>query len=365
MVYYASSEEHPLDIVNIQSLEKKVQERMDKGAFGYIAGGAETEYTLFRNTSSFDTVQILPRVLRNLAHADLETSLFGIKLPSPIIEAPSAAHGLAHDGGETFSAKGTALAGSIFSISTYATSAVEEAREAAPGAPQFFQLYMSKDDGFNRYILEKALAADAKAIILTADSTQGGYREADVINHFQFPLPMKNLAAYSSASGVGKGISEIYAAAKQDLSLEDIGKVKDMTKLPVIVKGIQAPEDADLAIKSGADGIWVSNHGGRQLDGGPGSFEVLPKIAEAAAKRVPVIFDSGIRRGEHIFKALASGADITAIGRPVIYGLNLGGAQGVKSVFDHFNKELAITMQLAGTRNIEEVKAAQLWRAGI
>lgn len=175
---------------------------------------------------------------------------------------------------------------------------------------------------------------------------------------------MPNLAAYSnktgSGDGQGKGIAEIYAAAKQGLELTDIQKIKAWTNLPVIVKGIQAPEDAEAAILAGADAIWVSNHGGRQLDGGPASFDVLPSIAKTVAKRVPVIFDSGVRRGEHVFKALASGADLVAIGRPVIYGLNLGGADGVKSVFDHLKMELSITMQLAGTKTIEAVKNTTL-----
>ena len=171
---------------------------------------------------------------------------------------------------------------------------------------------------------------------------------------------MPNLAAYGNADGKGKGISEIYAAAKQDFVPSDIGKLKRLSGLPVIVKGIQSPEDAVIALDAGADGIWVSNHGGRQLDGGPASFAVLPSIAKAVNKRAPIIFDSGVRRGNHVFKALASGADLVAIGRPVIYGLNLGGAEGVKSVFDHFNKELSITMQLAGTKTIEDVKKTEL-----
>ena len=133
-----------------------------------------------------------------------------------------------------------------------------------------------------------------------------------------------------------------------------------MSQLPVFVKGIQAPADAEAAIAAGADGIWVSNHGGRQLDGGPASFECLPKVAEAVHKRVPIVFDSGVRRGEHVFKALASGADLVAIGRPVIYGLNRGGAAGFQSVFEHLNKELSITMQLAGTKTIDDVKNTTL-----
>ncbi|KRK93428.1 lactate oxidase [Latilactobacillus curvatus JCM 1096 = DSM 20019] len=237
---------------------------------------------------------------------------------------------------------------------------MEDAAAAAPDAPQFFQLYMSKDDQFNEFLLKKAVKAGVKAIILTVDSTLGGYREADIETQFQFPLPMPNLAAYSNSDGAGKGISEIYAAAKQGLVPEDIQKIKQITNLPVFVKGIQSPVDAEIAIQAGADGIWVSNHGGRQLDGGPASFEVLPLIAQQVAKRVPIVFDSGIRRGEHVFKALASGADLVAIGRPIIYGLNLGGAQGVQSVFEHLNHELSITMQLAGTKTIDEVKETTL-----
>lgn len=363
-MYYASNEEHPIEVINVASLEDKVKNRMDKGAFGYIRGGAEDEWTMRQNTRSFMNKKIIPRVLQGVDHADLSTNLWNIDLKTPIIQAPTAAQGLAHEKGEINTAKAMAEVGSLFSISTYANTSIEDAASAAPGSPQFFQLYMSKDDNFNEFILEKAVKVGAKAIILTADSTLGGYREEDIINNFQFPLPMPNLAAYSkqsdSGDGKGKGIAEIYAAAKQGLVPEDIKKIKDMSNLPVFVKGIQSSDDAEVAINAGADGIWVSNHGGRQLDGGPASFEVLPDIARVVNKRVPIIFDSGVRRGEHIFKALASGADLVAIGRPVLYGLNLGGASGVVSVFEHLNKELSITMQLAGTKTIDEIKTTIL-----
>ena len=360
MAYVTSNDEKHVEIVNIPSLEGRVKERMDKGAFGYIRGGAEDEFTMNQNTAAFNKKSIIPRVLQGIDSADLTTKLWDIDLKTPIIQAPSAAQGLAHEKGETDTAKGVAAAGSIFSISTYASTAVEDAAAAAPDAPQFFQLYMSKDDKFNEFLIKKAVKAGVKAIILTVDSTLGGYREEDIINKFQFPLPMPNLAAYSSSDGEGKGISEIYAAAKQGIVPEDIKKIKQISGLPVFVKGIQSPDDAELAIEFGADGIWVSNHGGRQLDGGPASFDVLPAIAEQVAKRVPIVFDSGVRRGEHVFKALASGADLVAVGRPIIYGLNLGGAQGVTDVIDHLNQELSITMQLAGTSTIEQVKQTDL-----
>ncbi|MBS4460103.1 lactate oxidase [Lactococcus petauri] len=363
MAYVTSNDEQKVEIVNIASLERRVKDRMEaqgnKGAFGYIRGGAEDEWTMRENTASFNTKTISPRVLRGIDSADLRTSIFGIDLKTPIIQAPVAAQGLAHMEGEVDTAKAMEEMGSLFSISTYGSISVEDAA-AVNGAPQFFQLYMSKDDQFNQFLLEKAVKSGVKAIILTADSTLGGYREEDVINHFQFPLPMPNLAAFSESDGVGKGIFEIYAEAKQGLVLSDIQKIKNWTNLPVIVKGIQDPVDAMGAIAAGADGIWVSNHGGRQLDGGPASFTVLPRIAQVVNKRVPIIFDSGVRRGEHVFKALASGADLVAIGRPVLYGLNLGGKEGVKSVFEHLNKELSITMQLAGAKDIEAIKNTDL-----
>lgn len=155
-------------------------------------------------------------------------------------------------------------------------------------------------------------------------------------------------------------LNNIYAQSKQKISIRDVRFLAEYSELPVFVKGVQAPEDALAAIGAGASGIWVSNHGGRQLDGAPGSFETLKEISEAVQGRVPIVFDSGIRRGEHIFKALAHGADIVAIGRPVLYGLALGGWKGVQSVFEYFQKDLERVMQLAGTQTIDDVKNARL-----
>lgn len=367
--YKASTAEHPIKIVNLDALENQVKENMDKGAFGYIRGGAEDENNLRSNTSAFNKKYIMPRALQGIEFSDLnlKTEFLGIKLDTPIIQAPMAAQGLAHQQGEVATAKGMAKAGSIFSLSTYGNKTIKEVAQAQPGYPFFFQLYMSKNDAFNQYILSQAKQYGAKGIILTVDSPVGGYREDDIKNSFQFPLGFANLEAFAkisddkSKTGKGSGISEIYAQAKQAFTPADIQYVKKMSGLPVIVKGIESPEDADTAIKEGADAIWVSNHGGRQLDSAPATIDVLPAIAKVVNKRVPIVFDSGVRRGSHVFKALASGADVVAVGRPILYGLNLGGAEGVNSVIEQLNKELRINMMLGGARNVKEIQATHLY----
>lgn len=367
--YKASTAEHPIKIVNLDALENQVKENMDKGAFGYIRGGAEDENNLRSNTNAFNKKYIMPRALQGIEFSDLnlKTEFLGIKLDTPIIQAPMAAQGLAHQQGEVATAKGMAKAGSIFSLSTYGNKTIKEVAQAQPGYPFFFQLYMSKNDAFNQYILSQAKQYGAKGIILTVDSPVGGYREDDIKNSFQFPLGFANLEAFAkisddkSKTGKGSGISEIYAQAKQAFTPADIQYVKKMSGLPVIVKGIESPEYADTAIKAGADAIWVSNHGGRQLDSAPATIDVLPAIAKVVNKRVPIVFDSGVRRGSHVFKALASGADVVAVGRPILYGLNLGGAEGVNSVIEQLNKELRINMMLGGARNVKEIQATHLY----
>ncbi|MEY0007119.1 lactate oxidase [Providencia rettgeri] len=367
--YKASDKEGPIKIVNLDELESQVAKSMDKGAFGYIRGGAEDELNLKKNTQHFDNKYIMPRVMQGIeiSDIDLSTDFLGIKLKTPIIQAPMAAQGLAHKDGEIATAKGMAKAGSIFSLSTYGNKTIEEVAEVSGENPFFFQLYMSKNNAFNEFTLKRAKESGAKAIILTVDSPVGGYREDDIRNNFQFPLGFANLELFAkqnsdgSKTGKGAGISEIYAQAKQAFTPADIQYVKKLSGLPVIVKGIQSPEDANVVIKAGADAIWVSNHGGRQLDSGPASFDVLPSIAKVVDKRVPIVFDSGVRRGSHVFKALASGADVVAVGRPILYGLNLGGAEGVNSVIQQLNKELSINMMLGGVKNIEGVKATKLY----
>lgn len=353
--YRASARDKKITIYDIGDLESMVAQIIPQGGFDYIRGGAETENTMRRNESAFDAVDIYPRVMTGVDNPDTRTSIFGVDISMPIIAAPAAAHGLAHVTAEAGSARGVAAAGTIMSVSTYASSTLAKIAEAGNGAPQWFQLYLSKDEDATRALVKSAEDLGYSAIILTVDAPIGGNRVRDARNDFKFPLDLPNVPR----SG-GQGIGTIFATAKNNLTPYDVMWVKSMTDLPVIVKGIQHPDDADIAIGAGADAIWVSNHGGRQLDGAPAAFEVLSEIAVRVNKRVPIIFDGGIRRGQHVFKAVASGADVVAIGRPVIYGLALGGWRGVESVFEYLKADLQRVMWLAGAQTVAEIQDIEL-----
>ncbi len=354
-----SDAEGEIKIINLYDLEKEASKKIDKGAFGYVQGGAEDEVTLRSNSSSFDKKQILPNGMTGLDGGDMKTIFLGIDLPSPIILAPMAAHGMVHKEADKATIRGTHKVGTIMSISTYSSLLVDDIAKSAPDAPFFFQLYMSKDAGFNESVVKKAKDSGAKAIILTVDSGTAGNRESDVRNNYNYSSPTPNVMEYYEGQNMTQ--SQARALRKVGFTGEDIKFVKNAAGLPVLVKGILSPEAAETAIAAGADGIWVSNHGGRQMDGAPATFDILPLIAMAVNKRVPIVFDSGVRRGTHVFKALASGADVVAIGRPALYGLILGGSEGVNDVFQQLNKELTTTMILAGTKDIAAIKKSRLF----
>lgn len=359
--YNAPTEVKEIDIVNTFELEELAKEVMPSGGYGYISGGSGDEYTKKQNIDSFNHKGILPRVLADVENPDTKTTILGHNILAPFIMAPIAAHGLAHATKEAGTARGVSEYGTIMSISAYSGATFEEIEEGLKGSPRWFQLYMSKDDELNKLIVDEAKKDGATAIILTADATLSGNRETDIRNKFVYPFGMPIVSRYLSGSGENMSLNNIYAQSKQKISPKDVEFLTSYSGLPVIVKGIQTPEDALLAIGVGASGVWVSNHGGRQLDGAPGSFDTLEEISRAVGKRVPIIFDSGIRRGEHIFKALASGADIVALGRPMLYGLALGGWKGVQSVLEYFETDLKRVMQLAGTQTVEDIKHAKLF----
>lgn len=360
--YDAPTVEQEIEVVSTYRLEDKAREVVPKGGFDYISGASGDEFTLKQNNKAWSHKGILPRVLADVENPDTSTSILGHDLKVPFIMAPIAAHGLAHVTKEAGTAKGISeFGGTIMSISAYSGASFEEIDKGLKGNPRWFQIYMSKDDEMNKNIVDEAKADGATAIILTADATLSGNREKDMLNKFVYPFGMPIVSRYLTGSGKNMSLNNIYAQSKQKISPADVKFLAEYSGLPIFVKGIQTPEDAVLAIGAGAAGIWVSNHGGRQLDEAPGSFDTLAEISKAVAGRVPIVFDSGIRRGEHIFKAIASGADIVAVGRPVLYGLALGGWKGVKSVLEYFETDLRRVMQLAGTQTIEDVKNAHLF----
>lgn len=359
--YRAGTAHRALDIIDFKRLEAAAEGVLPKGAFDYIARGAGDEWTMRQNEEAFHHRPLIPRVLSDLDAPDPCTDLLGLTLSMPILMAPTAAQGLCHVDAEKATARGVAEVGTLMAVSTYANTPIEDIARAGGGAPQWFQLYLGKDDGANEALVSKAARLGFKAIVLTADATIGGNREADAIDHFTFPLAMPNLPLPGKDKGRASGIGQIFAASRQKISPRDIERISSWSGgLPVLVKGVQSPMDAMLALGAGASGIYVSNHGGRQLDGGPGSFDVLQSIAEAVDGRAPIVFDSGIRRGQHVFQALACGADAVAVGRPALYGLALGGAPGVASVFRHLEKEFCMVMQLCGTRTVAEIRKARL-----
>lgn len=368
-VYYKgfpqSTREKKLNLVNLNQLEDEVKYVMPEAAYYYIASGSENEWTWRNNTQAFNHFQIVPRALTNRSNPSTDTTFMGMDLKTPVMISPIACNGISHAEAEVDVAKGAKAAGALYSMSTYANKSVEDVQKAVGKSPRFFQLYLSKDWDFNRMVITDAIKAGFSGFFLTVDATVSGYREANLRTHFTYPVPLAFFNKWSGGKGEGQSVAQMYASSAQKIGPDDIKKIKEIAgaDVPVFVKGVECAEDAFLAIGAGADGIVVSNHGGRQLDGAPATIDVLPEIAKEvhhSDHRIPIILDSGVRRGSHVFKALALGADLVGIGRPYLYGLALGGALGVESVIEQLNKELLIDMQLTGCKTIEDVKHAKI-----
>lgn len=290
--YNAPKEVKSLDIVNTIELEDFASEVVPKGGFDYMAGGSGDEFTLRRNVESFNFKGILPRVAADVEFPDTNTRIFEHDLKVPYIMAPIAAHGLAHESKEAGTARGISeFGGTIMSISAYSGATFQEIEAGLNGNPRWFQIYMSKDDELNKNILDEAKQDGATAIILTADATLSGNRDRDDKNKFVYPFGMPIVSRYLTGTGANMSLNNIYAQSKQKISLEDIRFIKEHSQLPVFLKGVQSPEDALAAIGAGVDGIWVSNHGGRQLDGAPGSFEAAGRVYNLSLNTLRKIYN--------------------------------------------------------------------------
>jgi len=349
--------------LNIDDLETSAREKLPKEVFDYYAGGAWDLRTLRENREAYGRMRLHYHVLRDVSTRTTECEILGTKAAMPILAAPTAFHRLAWAEGEVATARGVAAASSLMVLSSLSTRTLEDVAGEAPGR-LWFQLYINKDRGFTRALVERAIAAGYRAIVVTCDTPCWGVREADLRNGFHLPegIEAVNLTASSargsSLSHHGAGMAQIMSwMLDPSLTWKDIEWIAGLSSVPVLVKGICRPDDAALALQHGAAGVIVSNHGGRQLDGAPATVEVLPAVADAVAADIPVLVDGGIRRGADILKALASGARAVLVGRPILWGLAEGGAEGVRRALEMLHTEFDLAMALAGCSRLEEISS--------
>jgi 4-hydroxymandelate oxidase len=326
----------------------------------YVNGGSGDLSTLRANREAFDQWRLLPRMLRGLRQISTATTILGQAISFPVLIAPSGLHRLAHDDGELATARAARDAGTIYTMSTAATVAMEEV--APQAGPWWFQLYCYSDRAITRDLVDRAAAAGASALVVTIDVPLLGRREADERNRFTMPpglalanlngLAYRRFTADDQGSGLNTYIGAVWESA---LSWDDLDWLASISPLPVIPKGILHPVDAVLAFEHGARAVIVSNHGGRQLDSAVASLDALPAVTDAVAGRGEVLLDGGIRRGTDILKALALGARAVLIGRPTYWGLAVAGDAGVRHVLELLRAELALDMMLCGVGTLDEV----------
>jgi len=355
--------------VSVAELERAASESMEPRAAAYVGAGAGSEDTIRANLQAFRRRRIVPRMLgRDVAVRDLSTVVLGTPMPAPLLLAPIGVQRVLHDDGELASARAAAALELPLIASTASHFSLEEIAEAGGEGPRWFQLYWPADDGLLRSFVGRAEAAGCGAIVLTLDTFIPGWKPRDlqhawspfleglgVGNYFQDPVFRAALEKPpeedpGAATGHFLGVQ-----SNPSLTWEDLERLREMTSLPLVLKGIQHPEDAREAARRGADGIVVSNHGGRQVDGAIASLDALEPIADAVGGELAILFDSGVRGGADVLKALALGADAVCLGRPYVWGLALDGQAGVEAVLRGVLAELDLTMALCGLSSLAEV----------
>jgi lactate 2-monooxygenase len=406
--------------VDTEGLENAARRALSAEAFAYIAGGAGAERTVAANRVAFGRWQVWPRPLRDVSSRDLSIDFLGTRRPTPLLLAPLGVMEMAHDDADLAVARAAASLGIPYTLSNQASFTMEEVRDAAPAGSRLFQLYWSASDELNASLLRRAEASGCEAVVVTLDTHLLGWRTRDLdLAYLPFtramgiaqytsdpvfqqlvrerarakdaaaePAPAVRVTPKAVAAGMRiarKGAvltgsssvrenlrSPLPRAAVETfldvfstpaLTWDDLARAREWTSLPIILKGIVHPDDAIRALDAGVDGIWISNHGGRQIDQSVPTLEVLPTIAERVAGRVPIVFDSGVRQGSDVFIALALGATAVALGRPYAYGLGIAGEAGVEEVARNVLAELDITLGLAGLTSIADVDRRALREA--
>lgn len=375
---------HFSDAVNIGDLRKSAKRRLPRAIFDFFDGGAEDEIALRDNRAAYERVRIAPRVLRDVSKIDTSCEILGGPSRLPLVIAPTGGIGIAWPGADLAIARAAAHYGVPFTLSTTATASIEAVAEANGDGRRWFQLYVLYDQGFTDKLVERAWAAGYEALVVTVDLPVGGKRERDSYNRFTQPfrprawqmlealakpdwalrvianggLPMlENLRGFTAKKT--ETLVSISSAVGQNLdaSFDDNGlrRLRDLWKGKLIVKGVSRADDAARIVEMGADCIWISNHGGRQLDAAMATLDSLPAVLGAVGGRVPVLLDGGVRRGLDLIKARALGAQAACAGRPTLYGASAGGEPGAMRALAILSDELVRNMQLCGARTIAEI----------
>ena len=360
------NEKQLADVLTLDEFESLAPQYLTENAFEYARGGVADEITLAANRAAFQREMIVPRVLRDVSAIDTSLSLFGHDLAFPILLAPTGYHKLFHPEGELATVRGAMSSGATLIASTFSTVAFEK-MSAAANRSLWFQIYVQPDREITRGILSRVLEAGCQALCLTVDVPANGPRDRELSRPFVLPQGAEraNLSALGPALAAaahrarGRNIYTPVRAA--NLTWRDLDWLRSLSPVPLLIKGILHPDDAKAAADCGCDGLIVSNHGGRSLDTIPATLDVLPRLADAVGARIPLLMDGGIRRGTDVFKALAKGAAAVLIGRSYLYGLAVGGAEGVARTVDILRTELEMTMGLAGCSQLAQIRPDSLW----
>ena len=356
--------EHP---TALDELERRAAEALGPEPRGYVWGGAGTGDTMRANLEAFRRWRLVPRMLRDISQRSLQTTVLGTEMPAPVLLAPIGVQTIVHPDGELAAARGAAEVGLPVVASTASDRSLEQIAQAAGDAPRWYQLYWPKDDAITESLVRRAEAAGYGALVVTLDAIELAWRPADLSHGYLPFLQGIGIAQFTSDPAFRAGLErppeeDLPAAVghwaqviNKVVTWDDLAGLRELTSLPILLKGILHPDDARKAQRRGIDGVIVSNHGGRQVDGAIAALDALPGVAEAVGDEMTVLFDSGIRSGADVVKALALGADAVLIGRPYLWGMALDGAAGVETVLHMLLAELDLTLALCGYARPTEV----------
>ena len=402
---------YPRVPVSLERLEQRARSAMTPEGYAYVAGGAGTEETIRENRAAFERWRIVPRMLRDVSRRDTSVEVLGTPMTSPFALCPIGVLEMAHRDADVAVARAAAAEGIPFIFSNQASRPMEECAAAMGDAPRWFQLYWSTSDDLVASLVSRAERCGCSAIVLTLDTTMLGWRVRDLDFAYLPFLRGRGIAQYTSdpvfidalqetlrqapppegritisaigtlwemagsypgprLAGLRSGLARaavrrfVETYSRPSLSWDDLGFLRKRTRLPILLKGILHPADAAAAVDNGMDGVVVSNHGGRQVDGAIGTMDALPAVVDAVGGRIPVVLDSGVRSGADVFRALALGASAVGLGRPYVWGLAAGGEEGVREVIRNFRADFDLTLGLAGCTSIAEIGRDSIQPAG-